>query len=145
MVLVTAGMSLAGIGVYFVYFRPVLLPEDLRYLNTTLAQIEANVPSLLPWLKRVFLVMGGYIFASGLLTCHLAVTCFRVRARGAALTVGLAGLTSIGLMVAVNFMLGSDFRWLLLLFASLWAVSLIFYVFERPETNSERLLPPGAS
>lgn len=132
LVLVAAAVILAGIGIYFVYFRPSLLPEDLRYIGVTLAQIEANVPGLLPWLKRVFWVMGGYIFASGLLTCYVAVTSFRARTPGAALTVALAGAASIGLMVVVNFMLASDFRWILFSFTFFWIASLTFYFFERP-------------
>jgi hypothetical protein len=75
----------------------------------------------------VFEVMGGYIFMSGLLTLYLAMTSFRARARGAPLVVTLAGVTSVGVMIIVNFALVSDFRWWLLGFAGLWALALVRY------------------
>jgi len=38
----------------FHVFRPALLPEDLRYLGGTLAEVYAAAPGLVPWLRRVF-------------------------------------------------------------------------------------------
>lgn len=40
------------------------------------------------------------------------------------------GATSIGWMAAVNFMIESDFKWVLLGFALVWAVSLVTFVWE---------------
>jgi hypothetical protein len=45
--------------------------------------------------------------------------------------VALSGLTSIGLMVVVNFVIESDFRWLLLVFALPWAAALPLYALRR--------------
>jgi hypothetical protein len=89
--------------------------------------MENSAPRLGSWLHLVFEVMGGYVFTSGLLTLHLAMTSFRARARGAALVATLAGMTSIGVMTAVNFALVSDFRWWLLALAALWALALARY------------------
>ena len=121
------------LGVYFVFVRPPLLPEDPRYMGTSLAQIQATLPGLLIWLQRVFWVMGGYMFATGLLTFYLAVTVFRARARGIAGIVILAGLISIGWMAAVNFIIASDFKWLILSFFLVWAAALLLYCLERPD------------
>ena len=84
-VLALGGAILMILGLYFVFLRPSLLPEDPRYMGTSLAQIQETVPGLLIWLRRVFWVMGGYMFATGLLTFHLAVTAFRTRAPGSRL------------------------------------------------------------
>ncbi len=65
--LLLAGLILAGIGLYFIFLRPSLLPEDLRYIGSTLESVKQNMPGLSSWLKKVFWVMGGYIFATGLL------------------------------------------------------------------------------
>lgn len=122
------------LGVYFAFLRPALLPEDPRFMGTSLAKIQATVPGLMIWLRRVFWVMGGYMFAAGLLTFHVAVTSFRARVRGVAVVVALAGTTSIGLMAAVNFVIASDFKWLILSFTLPWALALVLYWFERRES-----------
>ena len=114
-------------GAYFIFLRPPLLPEDLRYIGLSLPAIQNNIPNLLDWMQKVFWVMGGYIFTTGLITIYIAQTSFRTRTQGAFLIVSIAGITSIGLMVVVNFLIGSDFRWALSAFAFLWVISLILY------------------
>lgn len=122
-----------ALGIYFIFLRPALLPEDARFIGASLTQIQSALPGLTSWLSRVFWVMGGHMFAAGLLTVYLAMTAFRARVRGAAAVAALAGLTSIGLMVAVNFLIHSDFRWLILSFALPYGLALILY---RIETRS---------
>ena len=131
--LALGGAILMALGLYFAVLRPPLLPEDPRFMGSTLAQVQEALPGLLIWLRRVFWVMGGYIFATGLLTVYLALTAFRSRARGAASVVAVSGLASIGLMVVVNFVIASDFRWLILSFALPWAVALALYWIERSD------------
>jgi hypothetical protein len=121
------GAMLVALGFYFIFLRPPLLPEDPRFMGTTLAQVLATIPGLPEWLRRVFWVMGGFMIATGLLTCYVAVTSFRTRQPGAAFAVALAGLSSIGLMSFVNFDIASDFRWLLLSFVLPWALALALY------------------
>ena len=96
-----------------------------------------SVPGLLIWLRRVFWVMGGYMFATGLLTIYVALTSFRDRFRGAPVVVAISGLTSIGLMAAVNLMIASDFRWLILSFVVPWALALTLYRSERSERSAQ--------
>ncbi len=126
-VLVFGGIILMGLGLYFVFLRPPLLPEDPRYMGSSLSEIQAVLPGLSLWLRRVFWVMGGYMFAAGLLTAYVAQTSFRARAKGAVGIVALAGLASIGWMTVVNFILASDFKWVLLAFGLLWAAALGLY------------------
>jgi hypothetical protein len=129
-VLALLGVTLMGMGVYFVVLRPALLPEDLRYMGASMAQVEAAIPGMLIWLKRVFSVMGGYIFASGALMMFVAATSFRAHQPGAAATVFLAGLVSIAWMSAVNFIINFDFKWVLLGLALLWASALALFWIE---------------
>ena len=133
-VLALGGTILVVLGLYFVFLRPPLLPEDPRFMGTTLVELQANVPGLQIWLRRVFWVMGGYMFTTGLLTFYLAVTAFRARARGVALVVALAGLASIGLMAVVNFIIASDFKWLILSFTLPWATALALYWLEQSDS-----------
>lgn len=129
------GGILACLGLYFAFLRPPLLPEDLRSTGASLALIEATLPGLLVWLQRVFRVMGGFMFAAGVLTAYVAGTGFRERARGAFLAVSMAGVSSIGLMVVVNFLIDSDFKWLLLCFALPWVAALVLYAVEPGRTT----------
>ena len=130
-VLALGGIILMGIGLYFIFLRPPLLPEDARYMGTTLAEIQMAAPGLIRWLQKVFWVMGGYIFTAGLLTIYIAFSSIRARARGAFPVIALAGLSSIGWMTFVNFIINSDFKWLLLLCALPWVAALILYRIER--------------
>ena len=129
--LAVGGGILAGLGIYFVFLRPSLLPEDLRFMGASLAQVEATIPGLPIWLLQVFRVMGGYMFAAGVLTIHVAMTSFRERSRYAFLAAAIAGVSSIGSMVVVNFIIGSDFKWLLLGFTLPWVLALVLYRFEK--------------
>lgn len=130
LVLAFAGVILMALGLYFAFLRPALLPEDTRIIGTSPAQIQAMLPGLIVWLRRVFWVMGGFMFAAGLLTFYVAMTSFRARTRGAAVVATLAGLASIGVMIAVNFLIHSDFRWLILSFAMPYGLALIVYQVE---------------
>jgi hypothetical protein len=128
--LVMFGASLVLMGLYFILLRPALLPEDLRYIGISQAQLETDAPHLISWLTHVFRVVGGYIAATGIAMIALALTSFRAHERVAAAGVLAAGLISIGLMTIVNFQINSDFRWVLLAFALVWACSLGAFWFE---------------
>ena len=130
-ILALGGAILMLLGLYFLFVRPPLLPEDPRAMGTSLTQVQAAVPGLALWLRRVFWVMGGYMFTTGLLTFYLAMTAFRSRVRGVAVVMALAGLSSIGLMTVVNFLIDSDFKWLILSFAFPWVIALGLYWTER--------------
>jgi hypothetical protein len=83
-VLAAAGLAVIGVGLYFIFLRPPLLPEDLRYLALPAAQLDIVKPRLSVWLTHVFTVLGGYAVATGVLTVTLAATSFRARSRAAA-------------------------------------------------------------
>jgi hypothetical protein len=129
-VLVVFGAALIAMGGFFLLQRPALLPEDLRFIGQSAAQVDAAVPGLRPWLVHVFRVMGGYIITAGILMITLAVTSFRHHHWGAAAGVLLAGAASIGWMMIVNFIIDSDYKWLLLAIFALWALSLAMFAFE---------------
>ena len=113
------------------FLRPTLLPEDLRYMNVSLSKIQEQIPDLQTWLKKVFWVMGGYIFTTGLLTIYISYTSFLTRSPKAFAIVLISAISSIGSMTVVNFILGSDFKWVLLIFSLIWATSLVLYRFNK--------------
>ena len=130
-VLSLAGIILSVIGLYFIFIRPSLLPEDLRYMASSLQNVNEHMPGLANWLQKVFYVLGSFIVTTGVLTIFIAPTSFRKRLPGTAIIVAFAGITSIGLMTVVNFMIGSDFRWVLLAFTLPWIIALILYRFHK--------------
>jgi hypothetical protein len=86
--------------------------------------------------------MGGYVVATGVLTMTVAATSFRTR-DGLAVTGALAaGIASIGWMAIVNFEIDSDFKWVLLGMALVWAWSLALLWFE---SARERPMKKAAS
>lgn len=52
---------------------------------------------------------------------------FRERLRGAFSIVEFEGISSIGSMTEINFMIGADFNWVLLAFTLTWIIALILY------------------
>ena len=125
------GLWLVALGLYFALLRPALLPEDPRYIGRSLQAIRAAVPGLERWLGHVFKVMGGFMLATGALTVLAACRWLAKRERGTFAALAVAGAASVGLMSATNFLLNSDFRWLLLLPALLWLSGLACYLGER--------------
>ncbi len=123
-VLALCGLILIGMNLYFALLRPALLPEHAGYMGTEIPGFGVAVPGFLDWLEKVFWVMGGYMLTVGLLTLYVALTSFRSRTKGVSGTVTLAGLESVGWMAAVNFIIDSDYKWLLLAFAALWGAAL---------------------
>ena len=122
--LIMFGVSLILIGFYFAFLRPPLLPEDLRYSGALQAQLDTVAPQLASWLKQEFRVMGGYIAATGVLTISLAATSFRLHSRVAAFGTLIGGLVSIAWMATINFLIDSDFKWVLVGVVLLWACSM---------------------
>jgi len=111
-------------GLYFVIVRPPMLPEDFNFIHTNETVINDDPPGLLIWLKKVFIVLGGYIVASGVLLLYLSLNETNKQTNAWFITTLIACVSSIGLMTVVNFVIDSDFKWLLLLFNVPWLTSL---------------------
>ena len=126
--LAACGVWLVGLGLYFIVLRPPLLPEDSRFMGTTVAHVRAQLPGLEDWLKKVFTVMGGFMAGAGVLTVFVATTAMRTRLKWTSWAIALSGALTVGLMSATNFALHSDFRWVLLVPALVWLAGLAVHV-----------------
>ena len=124
------GLYQVIVGVYFIALRPALLPEDIRYLATGVASLHAGLPKLESWLRLVFIVLGGQMAAVGvlLISSSLRTVHAKVGSRPELVLLGAAGVLSVGTMAGVNFVLGSDFRLLLIAPAVAWSVGLVLRV-----------------
>ena len=69
--LAACGVWLVGLGLYFIVVRPPLLPEDTRFMGSSLAQDRAALPGLAGWLQRVFTVAPALVWLAGF-ALHLA-------------------------------------------------------------------------
>ena len=132
--LTACGVWLVGLGLYFIVLRPALLPEDPRFMGTTLEQIRISVPGLEAWLQMVFTVMGGFMAGAGVLTVFVATVAMPLRSKGTSWALAISGALTVVLMSATNFALQSDFRWLLLLPALVWLAGLVVYLANREAT-----------
>lgn len=122
------GVWQIGLGLYFIFLRPALLPEDLRYLGTDLQALMAAAPHLASWLSKVFMVMGGFMAGAGVLVAYLGWEVMATRPRWTTPMLALLGLLTLGLMSGVNFALNSDFRWLLVVPPVVWAAALLLHL-----------------
>ena len=142
-VFVVCGLWLIALGAYFLCLRPALLPEDLFYIGNSIETIRSAVPGLERWLGHVFNVMGGFMIATGAMTVLVAYRLLARREHGALTAVSVAGAASVALMSATNFLLNSNFRWLLLLPALLWLAGVLCYLREGAASPSIGTQPPA--
>lgn len=124
-IFIACGIWLIGLGLYFMFLRPPLLPEDLRYMGTSPGEIQSAMPGLERWVHRVFTVMGGFITGAGALTILVAMNASAVREKWTWIVLTLAGLFTVGTMSLTNFQLNSDFKWPLLIPSLLWIIGLV--------------------
>ncbi len=100
----------------------------MRFMGATIFQIQAAVPGVGVWLKKVFAVMGGFMAGAGVLTVFVASVAMPSRLMGATWAIAIAGALTVALMNATKFALDSDFRWLLLVPAVIWLASAVLHV-----------------
>ena len=125
------GLGLVGIGAFFIWIRPPLLPEDVRFMSSSIEEAAGALPGLGNWLRHVFWVLGGYVVATGLLVLYVANTSIRSGSDIAVGVLTLTGMASLGWMTVVNFLLRSDFKWALLALALVWTLGLVLAVVAR--------------
>ena len=62
---------LMALGLYFAFVRPPLLPEDLRFMGSTLAQVQEALPGLL--IHRLGFQVANPILCAALVSCSCAL------------------------------------------------------------------------
>ena len=79
--------------------------------------------------------------ATGALTELAAWRLLARRERGTLTALAVSGAASVGLMSATNFLLDSNFRWLLLVPALLWLAGLMCYLREGAASPTMKNMP----
>jgi hypothetical protein len=128
----SCGVWHIGLGLYFIFVRPALLPEDIRYIAADVNALQAVAPQLGDWLGKVFTVMGGFMAGAGVLIGYFGWMILPSRPRWATCVLVLVGALTLLLMSAVNFALHSDFRWLLAAPPLAWFAAVWAYAVRRP-------------
>jgi hypothetical protein len=133
--LLALGIFTIGTGLYFVFVRPSLLPEDVVFTG-----IDPNVlpPQFLKWIGIVFATWGGSTTGFGLTLSGLGAALFSGSYRWLRWGAALGILVAFGRFLASNVMIESDFLWfiaLLFLFA-LAAIASLFL--RRTPTETQR-------
>ncbi|MBC7622880.1 MAG: hypothetical protein H7232_05810, partial [Aeromicrobium sp.] len=102
-----------------------------RYIGSSLEAIRLAVPGLERWLRHVFNVMGGFMIATGVMTTLAACRLPARRELTMFTALLVTGAVGVGLMSVTNFLLDSNFRWLLVLPVLLWLAGLVCFLHER--------------
>ena len=66
------GIRLIGMGADFMFVRPSLLREGLRYIDASATQREALLPQMASWLRNVFTLLGGLMAGCGALVVFVS-------------------------------------------------------------------------
>jgi hypothetical protein len=119
LLLFVLGSVTFGIGIYFYFFRPAMLPEDARRTGMDPRLLE---PALAEWLRIVFRTWGAFLLAFSIIM--LSVASYMRTLRSALLSWGvvLAVLLGFGQFLISNLVIQSDYVWLV---AALFAVALL--------------------
>ena len=125
LIFIACGIWMVLLGFYFMFLRPSLLPEDLHYMETSLGEIQSATPGLQRWLHRVFTVMGGFMAGAGMSTILIATNVSFVEQKWTLIVLASIGLFTVGTMSLTNFLLNSNFKWLLLIPSLLWIIGLV--------------------
>lgn len=107
-IVLTFGLLTVGTGVYFMAFRPPLLPEDLKFTGVAASEVPA---ALLPWLRIVFRTWGGFVLGFGLCILGSGVAVVAGRAVWSKAGMALGVLFAFGWFLASNIQLNSNFLW----------------------------------
>jgi hypothetical protein len=120
--LLLLGVLTCGTGIYFMAFRPAMLPEDIRFAKLV---PQAMPVEALEWLQIVFRTWGAFVVGFGILLTALA--CFVIKARPAFLRWGVpaALLVPFGRFFASNVALRSDYLWFVGTLFALSAVTIV--------------------
>jgi hypothetical protein len=108
LLLLVLGVLTIGTGIYFLFVRPVMLPEDIRLTATA---PELLRPEMVDWLRIVFRTWGGFIAGFGILMVSVATYMITSRAILLSCGVVLAILVAFGQFLVSNIAIRSDFLW----------------------------------
>ena len=103
--LLCLGILTLGTGAYFLFFRPALLPEDMRFTGADPRLLD---PRMAAWLRIVFRTWGGFLSGFGILLAAVAGNLLSARRGVLRWGAAAAVLVAFGRFLASNLQLRSD-------------------------------------
>ena len=103
--MVILGVLTLGTGAYFLFLRPPLLPEDLRFTGADPKLVD---PRMIAWLRIVFRTWGGFVAGFGILLGAVGWNVLSAREDILRWGASTAVLGAFGLFLFSNLMLHSD-------------------------------------
>jgi hypothetical protein len=100
------GILTLALGCHFLFFRPAMLPEDVRFTGVTPSDLP---PRIIEWIHIVFRTWGGFMAGFGIV--QIGVASYIITARRALLywTTALALVTAFGRFILSNLTIKSDY------------------------------------
>ena len=123
--LLILGLLTLGTGVYFMVFRPPMLPEDVRFSGVDPKTLP---PGLREWLGIVFRTLGGFVAGLGILLSGLGASAYTGSAEWQRWGLAMALLVAFGRFLASNVVLRSDFLWFVALLCVLAAALVVWTI-----------------
>jgi hypothetical protein len=104
--LLCLGILTLGTGAYFLFFRPALLPEDIRFTGADARLLD---PRMAAWLRIVFRTWGGFMAGFGILLAAVGGNLFSARQGALRWGAAAAVLVAFGRFLVSNLQLRSDY------------------------------------
>lgn len=126
LLLLVLGVLTLGSGAYFMFFRPAMLPEDVRLTGMDPQLFQ---PAMVDWLRIVFRTLGGFMVAFGIVTTSVAG--YMITLRPVLLTWGMvfAVLVAFGRFLASNVAIHSDYLWFIGVLFTIAIISALRFVY----------------
>jgi len=100
------GLAALGIGLYFLFLRPAMLPEDLRFTEVRPGEVPAR---LLDWLTIVLRTWGGFMAGFGVVLIAVATSFFRATKRLLSVGTAVGVIVAFGQFFLSNLTISSDY------------------------------------
>ncbi|MEJ7598391.1 MAG: hypothetical protein WKG01_10810 [Kofleriaceae bacterium] len=120
LVLSLLGILIAGTGLYLMFMRPPMLPEDAAFTNIAIGTLP---PKLSTWLSIVFATWGGFVTGFGVMLVGAALTLMTSQQRWLCVGTAAGVLIATSRFLVSNLILGSDFLWFVIVIAFLSALA----------------------
>jgi hypothetical protein len=105
--LLILGILTVGTSAYFLFFRPPLLPEDIRFTGADPLLLD---PRMATWIGIVFRTWGGFMTGFGLLICAVGGSLLSGRQGVLRWGAAAAVLVAFGRFLVSNVEIRSDFK-----------------------------------
>jgi len=129
------GVLTLATGLHFLFFRPAMLPEDVRFTGVRPSDLP---PRIIEWIQIVFRTWGGFMAGFGI--AQIGVASYIITARRALLYWGtaLAVVTAFGRFVISNLAIKSDYLVFIVILFGLAVVVALCLIVPRERLTVER-------